>query len=242
MIGSTNCGKIKGKPEQLVNYTLLYDFGDECTDITGGWNGTRTFWCTMNKGTKNANNVYLKASGGYSYVAPINEIDFTPYSKILTKINRSHNSDYGWSRIFISPTTVCGATGKIEYAVGDAGDIIMLNDAGTTNTYLTIGQDNTSSGTPATTFYFMSLLKSDDWSTLASIAGITVSSIDDILTNSTTLLSNKNAVEYMIYNCTGDFMGSAIASETFLTALNNSQYKTIIMANEHWAKFLAMVA
>ena len=33
-------GKIKITPtdyEQLINYTMLYDNGDECEEITGGW-------------------------------------------------------------------------------------------------------------------------------------------------------------------------------------------------------------
>ena len=33
-----NVAEISYNPyEQLVNYTMLYDSGDECTDITGGW-------------------------------------------------------------------------------------------------------------------------------------------------------------------------------------------------------------
>ena len=55
------------------------------------------------------------------------------------------------------------------------------------------------------------------------------------------LLSNEKTVEFMIKQCTGDFMVSAIQNQTFLTALNNSPFKEKIMANEHWAKFLNMV-
>jgi hypothetical protein len=42
MLSKTN---VKVKPnakktthEQLVNYVMLYDYGDECIDVTGGWN------------------------------------------------------------------------------------------------------------------------------------------------------------------------------------------------------------
>ena len=88
----------------------------------------------------------------------------------------------------------------------------------------------------------MALFLADDWTTLASLAGVEATTIEELLLNSGLLLSNKKAVEYMMYNCTGDFMANAVVSETFLTALNNSQYKTLIMANEHWSKFLSMVA
>lgn len=97
-------------------------------------------------------------------------------------------------------------------------------------------------GTVNIHIYEMFLTKADDWQTLANLAGITANSIDDILTNSTTLLSNEEAIKFMIKQCTGDFMASAIQSETFLTALNNSSYKTKIYANKHWSKFLTMVA
>lgn len=89
---------------------------------------------------------------------------------------------------------------------------------------------------------YLALFKPDNWAELSNLIEIEATSISDILDNSVTLLSNKKAVEYMMYNCTGDFMMNAIMSETFLTALNNSQYKTMIMANEHWSKFLSMVA
>lgn len=82
----------------------------------------------------------------------------------------------------------------------------------------------------------------DDWQTLANLAGITATSIEEVLINSETLLSNENAVLFMVHNCTGNFMLAAIQSDTFLNALNNSPFKTIIYANEHWSKFLTMVA
>lgn len=98
------------------------------------------------------------------------------------------------------------------------------------------------SATASVSIHGVLLTKQDDYATLAKKAGITASSIDDVLSASETLLSNKSAVNYMIYNCTGDFMVSAIQSSTFLTALNSSPYKELVYANEHWAKFLAMVA
>ena len=101
---------------------------------------------------------------------------------------------------------------------------------------------NANSGGGSVTFAYATLAKADDWGTLASKAGITASSIDELLLASNTLLSNKDAVWFMVAQCTGNFMMNAIANEIFLTALNNSPYKAIVQGNEHWAKFLAMVA
>jgi len=89
--------------------------------------------------------------------------------------------------------------------------------------------------------YNVWLTKWDDWLSLASIANIKASSISDVLANSDIIFKNKEAVEFMIHNCTGDFMVSAIQNDTFITALENSEYADIVYENEHWAKFLAMV-
>lgn len=97
------------------------------------------------------------------------------------------------------------------------------------------------------TCYNLASMKQDDWQMLCNKAGLDANNYDDevaLCADSdaiTTILSNKNAVEYMIYNCTGSFMGRFVINDDCLTILNNSEYKTIIQANEHWNKFLAMV-
>ena len=96
--------------------------------------------------------------------------------------------------------------------------------------------------------YNLILCKQDNWEELCTLAGLTSSDYTDEATlcaDSTaisTILNNKEAVKYMIYNCTGSFMAEFIASSTALTNLNDSTYKTLIHANEHWSKFLNMVA
>ena len=90
--------------------------------------------------------------------------------------------------------------------------------------------------------YEIAFVKEDDYSKLASLIGLTANNVLDILTNAETLLNNKNAVNFMLKQCTGSFMVQAIQNSIFLTALENSPYKTIIQANEHWNKFLNMVA
>lgn len=257
MIGSTNSiWKVNGKYEQIVNYTMLYDYGDECADITGGWDNTYTDG--GGTFTKNTDNMYLYVKGtNYKKCAStLKPINITDYDSFFVNYKASRTS-----------TAYCFAIAGFVYSNSDTienlgysnnvSDSLKLTPSGTScegilsldiSSYSEIcypmikAQTNNSSYSTSVYIYNCFLIKADDWQTLANIAGITATTIDDILTNSTTLLSNKEAVRFMIYQCTGDFMASAIQSSTFLTALNNSQYKTIIMANEHWAKFLSMVA
>lgn len=95
------------------------------------------------------------------------------------------------------------------------------------------------------TFKYGVFVKADDWQTLCEKAGISATSIATLVadtTKLTTILASKDAVRFMIAQCTGNFMINAVESETFITALNDSPYKTLIQANAHWSRFLAMVA
>ena len=91
---------------------------------------------------------------------------------------------------------------------------------------------------------YIVLFNHDDWQLLCEKAGITAPvDISTLLANQTsltTIFNNRDAVNYMARQCTGDFMASAVQSTTFKTALEASAYKDIIESNEHWAKFLAM--
>ena len=254
MIGLTNAIEdINNKYKQIINYKMLYDFGDECIDITGGW--SNDYVKTGGTFTKNADNIYIQAKGSYYEIGAntAKMIDLTPYKTAFINWNFSKsNSNYCIIRMG------CGTQkNQPMYAVGTVGCLAFKNT--TEQTYDGLYNMDISSINRLAYFQFMVqsmgssyaataimynffLVKEDDWQTLAGIAGITASSIDDILTNSETLLSSKEAVSFMIKQCTGDFMVSAIQSSTFLTTLNNSEYKTKIYANEHWSKFLSMVA
>ena len=260
MVGKTN-GNLYAKEggieyEQLVNYTMLYNYGNECEEITGGWENTYS-----NKGgtyTENATNIYLYVKGT-TYIkisGTANAIDLTPYSKAyIDWIYSKDDQNYGMNRFACGTIKVasmekigsggCLALWSNQDALPLSGSGLYYFDVSDINvpTYIQFSaQTNSSTYSTTSTMYHCFLVKNDNWQELANIAGITAGSIDDILTNSTTLLSSKEAVKFMIYNCTGDFMISAIQNETFLNALNNSAYKTIIQANEHWNKFLNMVA
>ena len=256
--------------EQLVNYTMLYDgsLGDatenQCVDITGGYSKQINSDYIEDTVIFNDNNIYCKAkrlaNTPKNYLARISTnslINLNGYKKIgvLAKITLEL---YDYSRSSLELATA--KIGNVAlFKFGDytvvqensangikhiySGDISELE---TKNVYFcaqAFSMNSTvTNNLSEVEMYYAFLVKNDDWKTLASKADITASSIDDILINSETLLSNKDAVEFMIYQCTGDFMASAIQSNTFLTALNNSEFKTIILANKHWNKFLNMVA
>ena len=103
----------------------------------------------------------------------------------------------------------------------------------------------TSSWYYAAHIYAYVLLKPDDWKTLCSMASISApADLATLIANTTSItaiLANEAAVRYMVSKCTGDFMASFVASSACLSALDASPYKNIILANKHWAKFLAMV-
>lgn len=243
---------------QVINYLMLYDYGYECVDVTGGWStyglyGSPTI-------SKNSDHLYIDIPRGWKTGAfgMGKQVNFAGYSLLFARYsgkgfydsaadiyNRAISvrtdkhvvSSYGsWN-----DGSNVGVDMRLTGAQKEHIETRSLENAQESyyvNCGLNIG--NGHSGTLKV--FALALTKSDDWESLANLAGVTASSIDDILTNSGTLLNNENAVKFMIYNCTGDFMVSAIQSSTFLTALNNSPYKTLIQANEHWNKFLNMVA
>lgn len=95
--------------------------------------------------------------------------------------------------------------------------------------------------------YTCFLVKQDDYVGLLNLANLDPSeySSEKAICQSAEaidkILNSEKAIEYMIYNCTGTFMITFIANTDCLTKLNSSQYKTMVYANEHWNKFLAMV-
>lgn len=96
--------------------------------------------------------------------------------------------------------------------------------------------------------YSMFLVKQDNWQELCDIAGLNSSDYTDeaeLCTNSdaiNTILQNEKAVDYMVYFCTGTFMYNFIRNSANITAINSSPYYDKILNNEHWNKFINMVA
>ena len=251
-------------PTQVVNYTMLYDgtLGDatsnQMSSITGGWNPNSDIRFGGCGG--DGYNLTYSHNPGYMYTYTVKNSGYN-YGGGLYTANQitldNYNGLYRISTISIYRTgsaSMCYHTGggRFCYNGGYCDESVGTTKLGysifgcsinVTGSY-TIGVGTGTCGdgsvNASMNTYDVWLTKADNWQELASKAGLTVSSISDLLTQSSTLLANKSAVEYMIYNCTGDFMTMAVSNSTFTTALDSSTYKNMIYGNEHWNKFLTM--
>ena len=235
--------------EQIVNYKILYDgkLNSELGSMSLTYKPSNASFSVGTSSVQIASNNISYAA----VAAASNKVDTTGYSKIFYTGTGKRNSSADNSNAQVgfgtSKSTSSGTAanqldgGYVSFSVPSSESAtiskVALNTIKEGSYYFVIRCYN---GTR--NYNNIAMFKPDDWQKLASKAAITAASIDDILAASETLLASKNAVNFMIARCTGDFMGAAVASETFLTALENSPYKTIIQSNEHWAKFLAMVA
>jgi hypothetical protein len=257
-------GVPKGGYKQLVNYTMLYDYGDECTDITGGWKitGHEQSGSQQSSGgtlTKNSTHLSLYIKKGASnwwrtYASPSKAFTIGDHAKLWVIIACTCGT-YSIGGLYITTSKVTSQS-TLDAQSDKYGRIITW-DVNMEKSLHSIDLSAVKSASPsmyptlsaksvgyATTvnLYACFAVKSDNWSELATIAGVSASSISTLLTKSSTILKNKDAVEFMIYQCTGYFMVSALQNSKFLTALASSPYKEAVYANEHWARFLAMVA
>ena len=268
--------------QQQVNYQMLYDYGNECVDITDGWANTVFVPNSSSKGEviKYSNHM---AIGGLRATAYTNrKVNLADYKKMVslkayTKGRTDKTEDNG-CQWFIATEELSIGNGLLnsdwaftwketynKYREGTSGYQNFISDmtvkkSSSGNIPIELNEDYyigiMYDGMPNTTLsnggfidlYNLILCKQDNWEELCTLAGLTSSDYTDEATlcaDSTaisTILNNKEAVKYMIYNCTGSFMAEFIASSTALTNLNDSTYKTLIHANEHWSKFLNMVA
>lgn len=89
---------------------FLYNKGDECLDVTGGWQigftkGTATF-------TKNSTNMvlaintgsWLSDSGWITSLRTVNKIDVSPFTKIVIKGSTTRNRDYNFFFNYVGTT------------------------------------------------------------------------------------------------------------------------------------------
>ena len=88
----------------------LYDSGNECTDITGGWVAGDS--ATINKATSEMS-VKSNVDNGYRYLLTKNKIDVTPYKTLhaIAKIGTGgSSSDKGNIGVSENGTTTSGST------------------------------------------------------------------------------------------------------------------------------------
>ena len=249
----------KNKEEvQLVNYTMLYDQGDECMDITGGWGGT----CANSDFTANNFGMLSKESNSFSGV--INDASSTAnYCQYRCTTNLVNLKEYAILTACCSALSITG-NAAIELMVWDTNpslwdetilklpreyniltrDISMIEWGYIT---VSIATSFVDVGTISANVNEIFLVKEDNWQKWISEGGYTTddyATLEDVLADTTaleTLMNNKGAVDYMIYKCTGTVMARVIQSNTALKAIRDSQYNTLIYVNAHWNKFLRMV-
>lgn len=249
---------------------MLYDFGDECTELTGGWDST-----IFGTGLVEKNSSYMEIRSLRATAYTVNKINLSGYVKMasfnaLTQGRTDVTTDTS-CQWFIAEETLNIGNGLIDkdwnfnwkkshnkFRQGTSGYCNFINDLTmfsgqpielNEDYYIGVMADGMANSTATfIDLYNLAILKQDNWQELCAIAGLTSSDYTDEATlcaNSTaisTILNNKEAVKYMIYNCTGTFMTEFINSSVALEELNNSTFKTTIQANEHWNKFLNMVA
>lgn len=243
MIGKTNAviGGAVVEDEQLVNYTMLYDEGNECAELTGGWESVAASWNTTGTFAKNASDMYLYGATSTAGIAAItnNKINVDGFSKIVAHISITLGNASG-AKIDIALKS------SKEYWTGGtllSSGISMLDISSVTESkYLSIDSYSASAH-----IYHIFMVKEDDWQTWLIKGGLTVgnyASLDAVMSDTTalnTLMNSKDAVNYMMKKCTGTVMASVIQSSDALSAIRDSQYNAEIFANEHWCKFLEMV-
>lgn len=249
---------------QIVNYTMLYDNGDECESITGGWLPHLKFNFTQKDGYATKCNTYLDfgdksdriyGNGGF-YTKNI--IDGNGYCMVGTDceiVSYSGCSIKYWNGVVVSvnnavPPYIWSDNVGINSIWANehltAGDSTRRK-VSVSNVWLEPGYMCVAGHCYHWTYQTMEarcyacwICKPDDIQSLANIIGVSIDSPSALLEHSFEILNNVDAVNFMVRRCTGDFMSTAITNSTFLTALESSPYREKVYENKHWAKFLAM--
>lgn len=250
-----------GVDEQLINYTMIYDAGNECVDITNSWDRScgNTSINTGNFGqlTKNSDSFSgsindTSATANYLYYrCTTNAIDLTEYSMLGSVCrNLVASGTYGLEVCWWDESPVFwSGTRNPSSSVGDGKVEILGVDGVVGNKYITVSiatsYDKTASITADISGVFM--VKADNWQAWIDKAGLSISdyaSLDEVMADTealSTLMNDAKAVSYMLLNCTGTVMASVIQSANALSAIRDSQCNAGIYANVHWDKFLRMV-
>lgn len=244
--------------EQLVNYTFLYEYGNEHTDVTGGWNGCQLYPNFPN-GYATKYSDYMEcgdASSTYGNggIATANAVDLTLYTWIWASfLVASGNGDlWGGAGLGLNAAPAINAGTTIQRISSSAigtpikASMQLHTDDSTKKplhgAFLTFSGAS-GGGMISLRCYGYALGKPDDWATLCSIAGVTApADLATLIADTaaiTAILSNEEAVLYMTRRCTGDFMMAFVTTAACRTALASSPYSSIVYENEHWNKFLS---
>ena len=245
---------------QVINYALIYYLGNEFSNPTdeekkyaiktGGWqsDGYKYIynpyifrcWATtaINIDAREFNYCFVKSTRNRYFNMAIGT------GKNKTNTADTLNTPYiqkeaGLSTIFALSSLTSFGNNQISWGMGyyttNGGafnDATYSFDKETNHLSLKITNDNDS-----VKLYVAGFVKTDNISGLSTYG----STISAILSNATTLFEDESALNYMVQNCTGNFMISALQNSNFVNAMNASDNKSILLANEHWARFLALL-
>ena len=246
-------------------YTMLYSYGD--LGESGDFFKTRFYNSASSKDhdfgtnftyTKEATDLKIygnQPSTSYDSSAGIltnNQFDMSKYSAIYAK--SSYTNMGRGTNLYICTFTPgatynlnSNATRSMCFQVAGSSAQMIVNKP---NNAFTISKTDTRKigygvasegwGGNATGYlYVLALFEPDDITQLAAYLGVNPT-ISDILAVSSQLLSDIGAVRMML-KCTGDFMITALNNSTFMTQLNSSAYKSIVLGNTAWNKFYTYV-
>ncbi|MBR4315203.1 MAG: hypothetical protein IKP66_09865 [Lachnospiraceae bacterium] len=257
---------------QVINYALIYYLGNEFANVagtdeeryaisTGGWTIRRTE--NVNSGSH-----YFAINGNTNF--NIDNGDFDKcfiyahyYSSYTSGVRNEDFASLGWGGLTNyqqrTPriTNINITFNSINSKTFNCGIFTGAN----TNTYIALqgyisNEDDYICSKELNHIYFLNyryrstqiynyekiyaigFYKTDDISGLSDYG----SDIATILSNSTALFTDTVALNWMVLNCTGDFLISALSNSNFVNVMNSSPNKAILLANEHWARFIALLS
>lgn len=131
---------VDGVNRLVFGKRYLYRDGDECVDVTGGWDSywaTGTYYTSFNKMIKNANNLYgsFQAAQFRMYSLATNDlIDLSQYTKVMAKCNMATASGDAVASLFVSTdNTATGNNVASASTKNETGEITLSVDLSSLN-------------------------------------------------------------------------------------------------------------
>lgn len=225
---------------QTINYALIYYLGNEFTDPsdaekkyaikTSGWNIETHVGA--DKKIVTASNIQTPENCKLFWYTKcgLNASNKVTYSISSNSIYRSDNLGAAFTLGASTFTANYIANICRDRSVGSA-TISFLKQSNNIYGYLV-------SADASIQVFACGVVLADDISVLSAYG----STISAILSNATALFDDQSSLQKMCSNCTGDFMISALNNSNFVNVMNNSPNKSILIANEHWNRFIALLS
>lgn len=250
---------------QVINYALIYYLGNEFTNVdgtdeekyaisTGGWSangstrwsgGLTKAWAKTNTNINitNWSKCFIRGKlyravgvgGGANLGVGVGIGKYDGHS--ATMFSTTYNSyirgvSEGSTISFLSlGESINGGNNPINLGGYSICGPELAFTKGTNKLNFYSSDDNLS-------VFSTGFVKIDDISGLSEYGN----DIATILSNATDLFTDITTLNWMALNCTGDFMISALSNSNFINAMNSSPNKEILLANEHWARFIALLS